>query len=102
MLSPPHFTHLANGTLQFANYQDQLDQLISNVGLRRNVLKGYGEWQLPAMHGAGKAVAALANGWQLSGTFTAGNGPTYDATYAYNRRRLEPEPDGFAVICGAY
>jgi hypothetical protein len=67
MLSPPHFTHLANGTFQFAGYQDQLDQLISNVGLRRNVLKGYWVWQLPATQSAGRTVAALANGWAAVG-----------------------------------
>jgi hypothetical protein len=28
-------------------------------------------------------LAAVANGWQLSGTFTGGSGPTHDATYSY-------------------
>ena len=28
-------------------------------------------------------MAAIANGWQLLGTFTGGSGPTYDATYSY-------------------
>lgn len=84
MLSPPHLRHLPDGTFQFASDQSQLDGLISNVGLRRNTLKGYGVWQLPTTQAAGKAVAFVANGWQLSGTFTGGTGATYDATYAYN------------------
>jgi hypothetical protein len=84
MLSPPQLTHLSNGTFQFSTDQSQLDSLINNVGLRRHTLKGYGVWQLPELHGVAKPVAFAANGWQLSGTFTAETGPTYDATYTYN------------------
>ncbi len=84
MLSPPHLVHLPDGSFQFASYQGQLDSLISNDGLRRNTIKAYGVWQLPLLHGVAKPLAAVANGWQLAGALTAGNGPTYDATYSYN------------------
>jgi hypothetical protein len=84
MLSPPHLTHLPDGAFQFASDQAQLDSLISNEGLRRNTIKAYGVWQIPVLQNVSRPIAAIANGWQLSGTFTAGTGPTYDATYAYN------------------
>ena len=85
-LSPQHFVHNTDGTIGLASYQDTNDELLSNVGLRRHLIKGNFVWDLPNVEsstGAMKVISALANDWQLSGIFTAGSGAPYDATYTY-------------------
>ncbi|PWU08393.1 MAG: hypothetical protein C5B51_07875 [Terriglobia bacterium] len=84
MLSPPHFDHLADGTLQWSSVQPQLDSVLHDNGTRRHVLKIFGVYQVPDVHASRKAVSLLASRWQVSGTFTAGTGPAYDANYTYN------------------
>ncbi len=78
--------HNADGTIGLASYQEANDELLSNVGLRRHLIKGNFIWNLPNIEsatGAMKVVRAIANDWQLSGVFTAGSGAPYDATFTY-------------------
>ncbi len=85
-LSPQHLVHNADGTIGVASYQEANDELISNVGLRRHLIKGNFVWDLPnveSSNGAMKIVRAIANDWQLSGVFTGGSGAPYDVTYTY-------------------
>jgi hypothetical protein len=84
--SPRHLQHNADGTIGLRPEQDAVDEVLSNVGLRRHLIKGNFVWDLPNMNqpsGAGKILAAITNGWQVSGVFTGGNGAPYDVTYAY-------------------
>ena len=85
-LSPQHLVHNADGTIGLASYQEDNDRLLSNVGLRRHLIKGNFVWELPTIEsatGAMQVIRAIANDWQLSGVFTAGSGAPYDATYTY-------------------
>jgi hypothetical protein len=85
-LSPQHLVHNPDGTITDAPFQAANDKLLSNVGLRRHIIKANFVWNLPHVNGNGavaKAVGFAANGWQLSGIFTGGSTAPYDATYAY-------------------
>ena len=76
-LSPQHLVHNADGTIGLASYQEDNDRLLSNVGLRRHLIKGNFVWELPTIEsatGAMQVIRAIANDWQLSGVFTAGSG----------------------------
>jgi hypothetical protein len=104
-LSPLHFAHSASGVLTTAPQQAQLDALLSNVGLRRHIIKANWVWDLPKMGGsstAARALGAVFNDWQLSGVFTAGSGVPYDATYSYQSNgtntNLTGSPDYFARV----
>jgi len=83
MLSPPQFVHTSIGAIQLSPNQSQLDDLISNVGVRRNVMKGYVVWELPRVQKLPQFTQAVVNGWQISTVYTGGNGAPYDVTYAY-------------------
>ena len=81
-----HLQHNADGTITDAPDQAALDELLSNAGVRRHLIKGNFVWNLPQMsgsNGAAKMLEAVANGWQLSGVFTGGTGAQYDATFSY-------------------
>ena len=84
--SPKHLQHNADGTIGLRPEQDAVDDVLSNAGLRRHLIKGNFVWDLPKMQpggGASKVLAAVVNDWQLSGVFTGGNGAPYDVTYSY-------------------
>jgi hypothetical protein len=84
--SQPRLEHLPDGSFRNRSDQERVDELLSNVGVRRHVVKGHFVWDLPDVHrrtGAWKVIAAAANDWQLSGVFTGGSGAPYDATYTY-------------------
>jgi hypothetical protein len=84
--SQPRLEHLSDGSFRVRADQAAVDDLLSNVGLRRHVIKGHFVWDLPDVDSSGdvrQVLAALANGWQLSGVFTGSTGAPYDATYAY-------------------
>ena len=83
MLSPPQFVHTSSGAIQFNPNQGSLDNLISNVGFRRNVMKGFLVWEIPKLQRLPKVAGAVVNGWQVSTVYTGGNGLPYDVTYAY-------------------
>jgi hypothetical protein len=85
-LSPIHLQHNADGTIGVASFQAHDDAVISNVGLRRYLIKTNFVWTIPEMKaskGVGQIVGLALNGWQLSGVYTAGSGAPYDATYSY-------------------
>ncbi len=85
-LSPIHLQHNTDGTIGVASFQAADDALLSNVGLRRHIIKANFVWDLPDVKDSSpalKVLAAAANGWQLSGIFTGGSGIPYDATYSY-------------------
>ena len=85
-LSSQHVVHDADGTIGFASHQRANDALLSNVGVRRHMVRANFVWDPPDVNASsrfGKIVAAAANGWQLSGVLTAGSGAPYDATYSY-------------------
>jgi hypothetical protein len=85
-LSPQHLVHNSDGTIGLASYQNANDDLISNVGLRRQLIRATFIYDLPDMEpgtGARKVMAAIANDWQISGAYYAGSGAPYDATYTY-------------------
>jgi hypothetical protein len=85
-LSPQHLKHNADGTITNESFQEANDKLLSNVGLRRHIIKANFVWDLPDVKGsstAAKVLGVAANGWQLSGILTAGSGLPYDATYSY-------------------
>jgi len=86
--SQPRLEHLADGSFRVRSDQGQVDELLSDVGLRRHVIKGYFVWDLPDVHRGSKLLAAVANDWQLSGVFTGGSGAPYDATYSYQTNGL--------------
>jgi hypothetical protein len=84
MVSPPHFDHPADGSLQWSSLQPQLDSVLRDNGTRRHTVKIFGVYQVPDVHVGGKAGSLLASRWQVSGTFQGGSGIPYDATYSYN------------------
>src|SRR5262249_19218262 len=68
------------------SYQAQDDELLSNVGLRKYLIKANFVWDLPDMKtskGVTEVIGQIVNGWQLSGVYSAGSGAPYDATYSY-------------------
>jgi hypothetical protein len=84
--SQPRLEHAADGTFRNRSDQERIDDLLSNVGLRRHVVKGHFVWDLPDLDrsdGAWRVISAAANDWQFSGVFTGGSGAPYDATYSY-------------------
>ena len=85
-MSPQHFVHNADGSIALADFQEANDAVLSDVGLRRHIIKANFVWDLPDMNGtsgASKVVSAIVNGWQLSGILTAGSTAPYDATFSY-------------------
>jgi hypothetical protein len=87
-LSELHLQHNADGTIAISPVQAEDDAVITNVGLRRRILKAHFTWDLPDFEGASipmRALGLLASGWQLSGVFTGDSGAPYDATFSYQR-----------------
>jgi len=83
MLSPPILTHTSTGAVSFSPEYEQNNKVITDVGLRRHVLKGYMVWQLPKIQQLPKLAGAVTNGWQLSVVYTGGTGAPYDVRYSY-------------------
>ncbi len=84
--SPKHLQHNADGTIGLRPEQEAVDEVLSDAGLRRHLIKGNFVWDLPdvsADGGLSKVLAAIANDWQVSGVFTGGSGAPYDVTYSY-------------------
>ena len=86
IVSPLHLQHNADGTIGLRPEQEDVDEVLSNAGLRRHLIKGSFSWDMPDVQrstGIWKVLGAAANGWQLSGVFTGVTGTQYDATYSY-------------------
>jgi hypothetical protein len=78
--------HKTDGSFTESPDWKQGEKLFENNGLRRHVIKGYAIWDLPDLHatsGFMRALAVLANDWQISPILTAGSGATYDISYQY-------------------
>ena len=78
--------HNADGSFALRADQAEYEDLNSDMGNRRHIVKANFLWDLPnvgASNGAGRALAAIANDWQLSGVLTAGSAAKYDVTYSY-------------------
>jgi hypothetical protein len=85
-ITPLRLQHAADGSFSIRDDQADADKLLENTGLRRHIVKGSFVWDLPDVErngGASRAVAVVANDWQLSGVLTAGSGATYDVSYSY-------------------
>jgi hypothetical protein len=78
--------HAPDGTISISPDQAAYEDLLSNTGLRRHIIKANAVWDLPDIHaesGAMRAIGYLANDWQLSGVLTAGSGSPYDLGFSY-------------------
>jgi hypothetical protein len=79
--------HNADGTYSDDPSWAQAEDLLSNNGLRRHIIKGNFTWDLPDVwqdaSGAKKAVGLVLNDWMLSGVLTAGSGTPYSIGYQY-------------------
>lgn len=85
-ITPLRLQHAADGSFSIRADQADADRLLQNTGLRRHIVKGNFVWDLPDVERSGdlsKAVAIIANDWQLSSVLTAGSGASYDVTYSY-------------------
>jgi hypothetical protein len=84
---PVRLQHAADGSYSVRDDQEQFNELMSNPGLQRHIVKANFVWDLPNMDsGSGvgrKITAALANDWQISGILTAGSAAPYDVTVQY-------------------
>ncbi len=85
-LSPQYLVH--NGSkVSLAPDQKANDKLLSNAGNRRHIIRLNGVYEFPEFSsgssGTGKVLAALLNGWQVSGVVNAQSGTRYDVTYSY-------------------
>jgi hypothetical protein len=97
--------HAPDGTISISPDQAAYEDLFSNTGLRRHIIKANAVWDLPDVKsegGAMKVVGYLANDWQLSGVLTAGTGSPYDLGYSYQNgignKNLTGSPDYGARI----
>ena len=81
---PVRLQHAADGSYSVRADQEQFNDLMSDPGLQRHIVKSNFVWDLPNMassSGVGRKItAALANDWQISGIFTAGSAARYDVT----------------------
>jgi hypothetical protein len=65
--------------------QATADELLSQLNMQRNTLKGNFVWDLPDLNADGglmRAVALVANDWQLSGVASYQTGDRYDVGYS--------------------
>src|SRR4029450_6734914 len=78
--------HNSDGTYVIRSDQAEYEELNSDMGNRRHLLKANFLWDLPDLHSSSdavKVVGLLVNDWQLSGIFTGGSGARYDISYSY-------------------
>ena len=61
-LSPQHLQHNADGTIGLRPEQDAVDEVLSNAGLRRHLIKGNFVWDLPDMSSGTSAAVEGARG----------------------------------------
>jgi hypothetical protein len=85
--SPPRLEHRADGSVFIRSDQALSDKLLGTAVPRKHVLKANVVWQLPnitSQSGALRALATLANDWQLSGIWTGTTGLAYSADFSYS------------------
>jgi hypothetical protein len=80
--------HAADGTISVRADQAQYEDMFSDLGLQRHILKANAVWDMPDMatqgsSGSKKVIGYIVNDWQLSGVLTANSGTKYDLSYSY-------------------
>ena len=83
---PLRLNHNPDGSFYVRDDQARFNELMSDPGLQRHVVKLNAVWDLPDMtasSGSMKVLAAVVNDWQVSGIFTGASGARYDISYAY-------------------
>lgn len=85
-ITPLRLDHAADGSFTIRADQAAQDELMKDAGLRAHTVKGSFVWDMPDLDPSGglrRALAAVANDWQLSGILTAGSAGRYDISYSY-------------------
>ena len=80
--------HLADGTPSVRADQPRADELLGNNHPLPNRMRAHFVWDLPDVaYGGGtrNVVAALVNGWNLSGIWTGQSGDAYSVSHDYDR-----------------
>jgi hypothetical protein len=70
----------------FRSDQKDADELLDDLNLQRHTIKGNFVWDLPDLNAEGglmRAVAVVANDWQLSGVASYQSGENYSIGYSY-------------------
>jgi hypothetical protein len=85
VITPLRLEHAPDGSFQFRADQEEQDELMKQMPLRRHTWKGSFVWDMPDMErqGVKRVLSYLTNDWQLSGIITAGSLPPYDISYSY-------------------
>jgi hypothetical protein len=103
---PIRLDHNADGSYVVRADQATFNDLMSNPGIQRHIVKANFVWDLPDLHGqtgaAMRITQAIVNDWQLSGIFTGGSGTPYDISYSYQNNganvNLTGSPDYAARV----
>jgi len=78
--------HNPDGSFAIRSDQAEADDLLGTSIANRHNFKGNFVWDLPDIHATGsalKAIALVANDWQLSGVWTAATGTAYTVGFSY-------------------
>jgi hypothetical protein len=78
--------HGGDGNFRYRADQAEADELLGQLQLQRHTIKGTFVWDLPDMQADGvamRAVALVANDWQLSGVASYQSGSRYTIGYSY-------------------
>ena len=84
--APPRLQHNADGSVTVRADQARADELLGNQNPQEHLLRANFTWRLPTMTangGGSRALAALVNGWSLSGIWNGATGPYYSVTASY-------------------
>jgi hypothetical protein len=84
--SPPRYQHNADGTIVLRTDQADADELLGDNAPVRHLIRANFVWDLPDIksdQAVLKAIALVANDWQLSGVWSAQTGSAYIVTFTY-------------------
>ena len=82
----PRLQHAPDGTVSVRADQAEADRLLGDNNPQAHIIKANFVWDMPDLHGGSlsrKAIAAIANDWQLAGIWTAATGSAYAVGYSY-------------------
>ena len=83
----PRLQHDPDGTVSIRADQADADRLLGDNNPQAHLIKANFVWDMPDLRsGTGfmRAIAAIANDWQLAGIWTAATGSAYSIGYSYN------------------
>ena len=103
--SPKHLQHNADGTIGLRPEQDAVDEVLSNAGLRRHLIKGNFVWNLPDIVGGRRGVeGARRDRQRLAGVrrLHRRQRRALRRHVLVPDRRREREPDRIAELPRAY